>query len=94
MSLYVASIHSPGFLPILPPRMFRTPRDAWAYLAGERRRAQENAGEHRGDTSDTLHRLEILAIDGGSGDESVYGTAPGHRPGAGYSGLLYEVQTV
>lgn len=91
MSLYVASVHTPGFLAIARPRMFRTACEAWAYLADQRRKAQEAISDYVAYSGDTLRHLEHLARDGGEG--AVFSITPGRRPETDL-GLVYEVQSI
>lgn len=64
---YVATINTSGYLPWDDdPPTFDTPREAWDYLAGERRELEDRAiemseGEDPGGYSSTVNVLETLA---------------------------------
>lgn len=69
--VYQATINTPGYLPMDDdPPVFDTPQEAWAYLATERRQAEDYAPDPQdtGEYSDTVTYLEYT-----SGDEHAPG---------------------
>jgi hypothetical protein len=98
--MYVATINVPGYMPMDDdPPVFEDPREAWDYLAGERRRGEDDEEEIADGYSETVNVLECLA--GGDwenwgtdhiGCGSVVGPTPGGRI---YDlGLAYSVSIV
>jgi hypothetical protein len=84
---YVASINTPGYLPEGDTPVFDTPGEAWAWLADERKRGEEDAGD-LGDTfSETVDRLSEQDSVG-----VVYAATPGYS-GRHDLGLAYCVTT-
>lgn len=50
MTGFLATVNVPGFLPDnIDPPTFDTAREAWEYLAGERRNAEDSASEFLGE---------------------------------------------
>jgi hypothetical protein len=93
---YVAVVSTPGYLPESEPVEFDTAAEAWAYLAEERKRAEDENPDWSDhdcpfpqdcDYSDTY--AELL----GMGDEvgSVSGETPGYE-GDHDLGLAYSVE--
>jgi hypothetical protein len=89
--MYVATINTPGYLPMDDePPIFDSPRDAWEYLAEERKRAEEDTDPSEYDDgdpdqfelSDVYRALEHLAsaehVDG-----DLNGTHPTDPDGTG-----------
>lgn len=105
--VYIAQVYVPGYLPECEPTWHDTAREAWEYLASERR-GDEDQDESASEYSETVDHLDHLA----SGDgESVMGEDrwpnPVDRDGAGYLhagtpgsdsphdlGLIYRVSAV
>jgi hypothetical protein len=87
---YLATENVPGYLPQDDdPPVFGTPAEAWEYLAGERRRGEDDTP---GDVySDTVDELEAAAASLGEG--TVYGATPGYD-GDHDLGLAYSVTLV
>lgn len=99
---YLATINTPGYLPWDDdPPTFDTPREAWAYLAEARIRAEDDliwsVGEDDG-YSGTVNTLESLSngtlgfeeVGDGDGTGSVHGDTPGYD-GDHDLGLAYSV---
>jgi hypothetical protein len=95
---YVATINTPGYLPMDDdPPVFDTAREAWAYLADERERGEDDYAEDDEDYSDTYQDLVSLANGyTKNGDEpgTIYGPTPGydgnHDLGLAYSVDIWE----
>jgi hypothetical protein len=88
MTKYIAFINVPGYLPESDTPVFDTPGEGWAWLAQERRDAEESVYE-TGDSeefSDTVTRLEenARAADAGGADwaDAYIGTVHGDTPGS------------
>lgn len=85
---YTVIMNTPGYLPWDDdePPVFDTAREAWSYLA-EQRRSQEDDSTDSDTYSDTVDTLEMRAVNGGDG--TVYGSTPGydgdHDLGVAYS---------
>jgi hypothetical protein len=79
MTAYLATINVPGYLPMDDdPPVFETPREAWAYLADERRRGEDD--EETESYSGTVDALDALAQPGRElCPFTVYGPTPGGR---------------
>lgn len=104
---YVATINTPGYSPWdEDPPTFDTPREAWAWLADERVRAEDDAffaSALREDDgySETVNRLESLGngtlaleeVGDGDGTGCVTGDTPGYD-GDHDLGLAYCVSVV
>lgn len=100
---YLATINVPGYLPMDDdPPIFDAAREAWAYLADERRDAEDSAFQPGDDTgfSATVNMLEslgdgTLSLDevGVDGTGSVGGVTPGYT-GDHDLGLIYSVSIV
>lgn len=108
MTLYVALINTPGYLPEVDPVYFDGAREAWQYLVSERMRAEDeylgipdNPSDPDGPChySDTVIRLKAEAyavdVDGRtmSGEGCVYGNTPGYD-GSHDLGVAYSVTVV
>lgn len=95
MTEYVATINVPGYLPMDDePPTFETAQEAWAYLADERRNAED---EEEGEYSTTVDELDAHAAAAGSGAPFDVGTVYGDTPGYDGShdlGLAYCVSEV
>lgn len=106
--MYVATINVPGYLPMDDdPPTFDTPRQAWEWLADERRDAEDSAvfaSEAEGNPggySETVNTLESLGngtlgfeeVGDGDGTGSVGGLTPGYD-GIHDLGLFYSVSEV
>jgi hypothetical protein len=104
--VYVATVSVPGYLPMTDePAVFDTAREAWAWLAEERGRDQEQCELIPGDTSQ--FELEALSVgrarlagqllngnqEGGDGPGAVYAPTPGYF-GDHDLGLVYAVSRV
>jgi hypothetical protein len=89
MPRYLATTNVPGYLPMDDdPPIFDTPREAWAYLADERRDAEDSAfqpGDDVGFTA-TVNMMESLG-DGtldldeagcSDGTGTIHGDTPGY----------------
>lgn len=90
--LYEATVNTPGYLPEADePALFETVREAWEYLADERREAEDAAWEADLETAEgysaTVNTLEQFSRGqfepslGASDDDGtgvVYGTTPGY----------------
>lgn len=89
---YVATISVPGYLPMDDdPPVFMDAADAWAYLAEERQRAEDD-DEDATEYSETLETLNGMAT-GGAQLGSVVGPTPGYT-GDHDLGLVYAVREV
>ena len=104
MPRYLATINTPGYLPMDDdPPTFDTPREAWTYLADERREAEDSAFQPGDDANftATVNMLESLGdgtlsfeeIGDGDGTGSVGGVTPGYDGGHDL-GLVYSVTIV
>jgi hypothetical protein len=111
MTRYLATVNIPGYLPMDDdPPMFDSPREAWAYLADERRR-DEDHDDTADEYSDTVRTLDYLASDEHQdgnpledtptdidGTGTVYGDTPGsdspHDLGLAYSVTALEGSTI
>lgn len=104
MSRYLATINTPGYLPWDDePPTFDEAREAWEYLADERRNAEDSALEEEGDGySATLNTMESLGNgtldpnDAGLDFDytgSIGGDTPGYD-GDHDLGLVYSVTIV
>ena len=106
--MYVATINTPGYMPMDDdPPVFETAREAWEYLADERRRGEDDAFDWlpaatawSAEYSPTLHELVKYAKWAGSGmvcdfeaEGTVYGDTPGYD-GRHDVGLVYTVSWV
>jgi hypothetical protein len=97
---YVATVNVPGYLPMDDdPPVFGTAREAWAYLADERKRdddawVPDNADDPDGPASldETTLALEAAERDG-MREGTIYGPTPGYD-GAHDLGLAYSVTYV
>lgn len=96
MPQYVAIMNTPGYMPWDDgePAVFDTPRDAWEYLADERREQEDQAAMVTDDDqpySDTVSELETASANGDLG--VIYGGIPGydgsHDLGVAYSVDIY-----
>jgi hypothetical protein len=95
MTKYLAFINIPGYLPEGDALVFDTPGEAWAWLADERKEAEESAYEPGDDEdyTETVHALieRANAAEGSElyGPGTVYGETPGydgsHDLGRAYS---------
>jgi len=86
---YLAIINVPGYSPMAEePAEFETIKEAWEYLAEERRRDEENLDHAAPDYSDTVRSLEYMAMSPKC--DSVYGPTPGYD-GDHDLGLVYTV---
>lgn len=103
-AMYVAIQNVPGYLGMDDdPPTFTTPREAWDYLAAERRAGEDDAleeGDGKGGYSATVNVLDALAAgdwDNWGTDEigcgSVVGPTPGYD-GDHDLGLAYTVRLV
>jgi hypothetical protein len=96
---YVAIINVPGYLPdsMDEPATFETAREAWDYLASERKRSEDDTyTEGDGGYSGTLRELQSLAQYDANQEDSllagtVYGPTPGYE-GDHDLGLAYSVE--
>jgi len=100
--MYVATINTPGYLPEAEPAEFDTAAEAWEYLAGERRNAEDETEAVAQGYSATYNTLDMLAtsldwstcenagIDPLSETGTVYGPTPGYE-GDHDLGLAYTV---
>jgi hypothetical protein len=107
MIRFVATVNIPGYLPMDDdPPVFDTARDAWAYLADERRRGEDDTDGP--ECTDTVSALDYIAsgehqhgnpledwptaVDGTG---TVYGSTPGsdspHDLGLAYGVTSFEV---
>lgn len=87
---FTAIINTPGYLPDSDDvPVFDTPGEAWAYLADERREA-EDAFTFARDYSDTVNTLDAYAT-ANHGEDVVYGPTPGYD-GDHDLGIAYSVQ--
>lgn len=88
---YLATINTPGYLPDSEPTEHDTARDAWEYLADERKRDEDDAALTFGDDgqagySATANLMESIAnaslqpIEAGLDDDRT-GTITGPTPG-------------
>ena len=110
MTKYVATVNVPGYLPMDDdPPVFDTAAEAWAYLAAERERHEDDLGtwdEPLGEYSDTLMYLRYSAgseVTYGSphedypldpdGTGTIYGPTPGYD-GSHDLGLAYSVTLI
>lgn len=74
--LYVATINTPGYLPMADDlTTFNNAPDAWAYLAEERQRGEEQGDPDGEDWSDTVATLAML------GERSHWASPIGPRDG-------------
>jgi hypothetical protein len=103
--LYLATINTPGYLPMDDDRhVFTDPRDAWAYLASERERAEDQTDSDMGEYSDTWRILGYIASGehrhgnpcedwptAADGTGSVRGDTPGREDSAYDLGEAYSV---
>jgi hypothetical protein len=73
---YVATMNTPGYLPWSDdePPVFETSRDAWSYLADERREQAARADDITPDS--TADELDAMAA-ADAGEGTVYGSTPG-----------------
>lgn len=94
MSKYLAVVNVPGYLPMADePAEFDSARDAWEYLADERRRDEDDLGD--GEYSETVDALARQADAGWLVCDfervgAVYGPTPGYD-GSHDLGLSYSV---
>lgn len=95
---YIATINVPGCLPDdTEPHVFDTTREAWEYLADERKRDEDDVPSDGG-YSETANTLELLsgdlngltAIGADDGCGTVTGSTPGYE-GNHDLGLAYSV---
>lgn len=104
--VYVATVNVPGYLPMADePACFDTAREAWAYLASERRR-DEDQDEEASEYTDDVVLLDYVASEDhmpGSPHEDLSTSADGAGslwcPTPGYTGdhdlgLFYAVSIV
>jgi hypothetical protein len=93
MTTYVATINTPGYLPMDDdPPTFDTTFDAWSYLREERIRAEDDVVESEDEPyTDTVENLRLAAVNNEIG--TVYGPTPGYE-GDHDLGLAYTVQEV
>lgn len=86
---YVAIINVPGYMPMADePAEFATVKEAWEYLADERRRAEDESVEGPEEYSDTVKALGYMVETPQC--DSVYGPTPGYW-GDHDLGLVYTV---
>jgi len=106
---YLATINTPGYLPMDDePPVFETAREAWAYLADERQRAEDQFpdDEPLGEYTDTVGYLRYAASGdvlygnphegwplNSDGTGVIYGSTPGYD-GSHDLGLAYCVTHV
>lgn len=94
MSKYLALVNVPGYLPMADePAEFDSARDAWEYLADERKRDEDDAWTDDGPEgySGTANILEMAARGtmsdyANAGLDEVDGTGTVHGPTPGYDG--------
>lgn len=102
---YVATINTPGYLPMADePAVFDSAQEAWAYLAEERERDEDNmASPEEYEYTATVASLRYLASDdhvhghpfedvptNANGTGTLYGRTPGYD-GDHDLGLAYSV---
>lgn len=95
MARYIATENTPGYLPQNDePAVFSNPADAWAYLADERRDA-EDGEDGEGDYSDVVNELDAYAS-AEHGPGTVYGPTPGYdgRHDLGVAYIVTQVERV
>lgn len=102
--VYVATINIPGYLPEREPVAFHDPREAWAYLAGERMHDEDcdDDAQDYSDACDIMYDAGQGEIDFTSIDEPHFapdGAGALHLVTPGYDGdhdlgLVYRVARV
>lgn len=83
---FVANINTPGYLPTTDPQWFETEKEAWEWLADQRREDEdENADETFEGFTTTLNALECLSrgeweqqFSWTDGTGTVHGLTPGY----------------